>query len=298
MRDILTTYRNGNYKVVLLKDGTKIRYNNEDNLHASFAESIDCTITTVCDGGCRYCYLNCNPNGKHADLNQPFFDTLNRGQELALNGNDLSHPHLVEFLQRMKRQGVICNLTVNQKHFMQHVDFLRMLAKDELIYGLGISLIDSSDRSLYEYIEAFPNAVIHTIDGLLTEQDIKNMSDRNIKLLILGYKILGRGDKYYWAHQKDIENNVRWLGENIMTIKDQFAVVSFDNLAIEHLDLKSKVDLRVWDYSYMGDEGSSTFYIDAVNKKFAVSSTDSRQFDLMNSVDDMFQILPILTEDE
>lgn len=288
MKEILTRYKNGNYNVVLLKDGTKIRYNDLDNLTPAFAESIDCTITEKCDGGCEYCYLGCNTQGKHADLSQSFFDTLHKGQELALNGNDLSHPDLLPFLIRMEKQGVICNLTVNQKHFIKYRKVLYSLARVGLIHGLGISLTDSTDKKLYEYIQEFPNAVLHTIDGLLTETDINNLSNKNIKLLILGYKILGRGDSYYQNHKAEIENNIAWLSGNIMSLRDKFEVISFDNLAIEHLELQKKVGEKVWQQTYMGDEGSYTFYIDAVNKKFAISSLSEEQYDLLNTVDEMF----------
>lgn len=239
MKNVLTTYTNGNYHVTLLNDGTKIRYNRLDNLTPAFAESIDCNITERCDGGCGYCYLGCNEDGKHADLNQSFFDTLHRGQELALNGNDLSHPQLKEFLIRMKNQGVICNLTVNQIHLIRCIDKIRELVNEELIYGLGVSLVNSADSRLYYYLKEFPNAVLHTIDGLLSSENIYNLSDKNIKLLILGYKVLGRGDDYYNKHHDEIENNIEWLKNNIMYLKNAFNVISFDNLAIEHLDLKN-----------------------------------------------------------
>lgn len=291
MKDILVTYTNGNYHVTLLNDGTKIRYNRLDNLTPAFAESIDCNITERCDGGCGYCYLGCNEDGKHADLNQSFFDTLHRGQELALNGNDLSHPQLKEFLIRMKNQGVICNLTVNQIHLIRCIDKIRELVNEELIYGLGVSLVNSADSRLYYYLKEFPNAVLHTIDGLLSSENIYNLSDKNIKLLILGYKILGRGDDYYNKHHDEIENNIEWLKNNIMYLKNAFNVISFDNLAIEHLDLKNQVAEDIWKYSYMGDEGSYTFYIDAVNKKFALSSLSPIQYDLRDNVDEMFNYI-------
>ena len=291
MKNVLTTYTNGNYHVTLLNDGTKIRYNRLDNLTPAFAESIDCNITERCDGGCGYCYLGCNKDGKHTDLNQSFFDTLHRGQELALNGNDLSHPQLKEFLIRMKNQGVICNLTVNQIHLIRCIDKIRELVNEELIYGLGVSLVNSADSRLYYYLKEFPNAVLHTIDGLLSSENIYNLSDKNIKLLILGYKVLGRGDDYYNKHHDEIENNIEWLKNNIMYLKNAFNVISFDNLAIEHLDLKNQVAEDIWKYSYMGDEGSYTFYIDAVNKKFALSSLSPIQYDLRDSVDEMFNYI-------
>ena len=289
MKRLLAHYTNGNYDVILLEDGTKIRHNNLDNLTPSFAESIDCTITTKCDGGCEYCYLGCNMDGVHADLNQPFFDTLHRGQELALNGNDLTHPELVGFLTRMKEKGVICNLTVNQKHFLRYPNHLKALVDAELIHGIGISLTDSSDERLYKELKRFPNAVIHTIDGLLTKEDIDNMFDKDIKMLILGYKIIGRGVDYWRDHVLDIRHNIKYLGDNIDEIAKHFAVVSFDNLSLQHLDMKSHLTKKEWDALYMGDEGQYTFFIDAVDKKFAVSSLTEEKYDLMDSVDDMFR---------
>ena len=289
MSEVLTRYTNGNYNVIMLKNGTKIRYNGLDNLTPSFAESIDCTITEKCNGGCEYCYLGCNVNGKHADLNQEFFNTLHKGQELALNGNDLTHPDLVMFLNRMKNQGVICNITVNQIHFIREIEKIRFLVSNKLIWGLGISLVDSTDEKLYEYIKEFPNAVIHTIDGLLTKEDIDNLSNKNIKLLILGYKVLGRGIEYYNTHREEIENNIKYLDDNLLNIQNKFKVISFDNLAIEHLNLQEKFK-NSWEQLYMGNEGEFTFYIDAVNKSYAMSSLElNNKFDIDDkTVDEMF----------
>ena len=287
----IAKYHNGNYDVAIFRDGTKIRYNNLDNLTPSFAESIDCTITTKCDGGCPYCYMGCSDNGKHADLNQPFFDTLHKGQELALNGNDLTHPDLVKFLARMKDNGVICNMTFNQKHFVKHAIDIKQLEILGLIHGVGVSLTDSTDPNLYVNLEMFDNVVVHTIDGLLTKDDIDNMSDKNIKLLILGYKIIGRGADYYHTHKQDIQNNIAYIRDNIKEINQHFDVISFDNLALEHLDIKSHIPNKEWERLYMGNEGEYTFFIDAVNKKFAVSSLAEKQYDLMDDVDDMFRYI-------
>lgn len=191
----------------------------------------------------------------------------------------------------MKLQGVICNITVNQRHFIENAGQLWLWQNDDLIKGLGISLADSTDPLFYQLIKEFPNAVIHTIDGLLTEEDIKNLSNKNIKLLILGYKILGRGINYYNKNKSKIEQNINWLKEHIMQLKDEFAVISFDNLAIEHLALKEQVDESVWNNTYMGNEGSYTFFIDSVTKQFAVSSLSTERFPLLDNVDDMFKVI-------
>lgn len=294
MKEVLAKYKNGNYTVILLNDGTKIRYNNLDNLTPSFAESMDITITECCNGNCNFCYLGCTESGKHADLNQPLFDTLHKGTEIALNGNDLSHPDLFSFLRRMTlEKGVICNLTVNQKHFMENIDFLMQLSHYNLIKGLGISLNNSKDPEFYKAIKKFPNAVIHTIDGLLTKEDLDNMSNKNIKLLILGYKILGRGDTYYKKNKDKINANIDWLNNHLMEYTDKFTVISFDNLAISHLHLKEKISEETWNSSYMGDEGAFTLYIDSVNHKFAISSLDKTKYDYTDdmTVDDMFKFI-------
>ena len=289
MKKIIAKYKNGNYNVCLMDDGTKIRMNKLDNLTPAFAESIDCTITTKCNGGCPYCYLGCNENGVHADLNQPFFDTLHAGQELALNGNDLSHPDLITFLLRMKRKGVVCNITVNQKHFIEMYHSLYAMSRLGLIHGVGVSLTDSNDPKLYYVLKDFPNVVVHVIDGLFTCQDILNMGNKGIKLLILGYKRIGRGEDYFDTHEKTIEDNIKFLHDNIKEISECFKVVSFDNLAIEHLGMKDHLSKEEWDKLYMGDEGQYTFYIDAVNHKYAVSSLSTTQYDLLDNVDDMFK---------
>ena len=291
MANVLAKYKNGNYTVILADDGTKIRVNDLDNLTPSFAESIDCTITTKCDGGCPYCYLGCNENGEHADLDQPFFATLHKGQEVALNGNDLSHPDLLKFLVRMRRNGVICNITLNQKHFMKYAMSLKKLATIGLVHGIGVSLTDSSDEKLYEMLSSISNTVVHVIDGLTTKEDIDNMSDKGIKMFILGYKPIGRGKEYFNKHKAEINNNIKYLRDNLKEISKHFDVVSFDNLAIEHLNVESLVKEDRWDKLYMGDEGQYTFFIDAVNKKFAVSSLSETQYDLMDNVDDMFRYI-------
>ena len=65
---LLGKYVNGNYKVMLMSDGTKIRYNDLDNLTPEFAESMDVKLTDKCSVGCPFCYEGCTPAGKHSDI--------------------------------------------------------------------------------------------------------------------------------------------------------------------------------------------------------------------------------------
>ena len=47
-KNILASYKNGNYHVLLYEDGTKIRYNNLETLIPDFPESFDMKISNYC----------------------------------------------------------------------------------------------------------------------------------------------------------------------------------------------------------------------------------------------------------
>lgn len=290
----LGVYRNGNYIVTVLEDGTKIRETKYDEFIPAFAENCDCKITDKCDGGCAFCYEGCTPNGKHGDiLNYKFIDTLHPYTELAINGNDLSHPDLIPFLEKLKTKKIIANMTVNQIHFERHQNLIRELTDKDLIYGLGISLREPTDEFI-SLVKTYPNAVIHTINGILTPSDIEKLSDNNIKMLILGYKQLRRGVDWYNTDCENITRLQNWLSDNLKNIIEHFEVVSFDNLAIKQLDVKSLMTDEEWEEFYMGDDGGFTFYIDLVDGTFGKNSlaSENERFQIGDmSIDEMFHTI-------
>lgn len=84
---VLGRYKNGNYDVTLLSDGTKIRETEDDEFIPDFAESMDIKLTNHCSLGCPYCHEGSTPEGEHGDiLNEKFIDTLHPYQEVALGG--------------------------------------------------------------------------------------------------------------------------------------------------------------------------------------------------------------------
>lgn len=291
MGKILGRYRNGNYTTTIYSDGTKVRENDLDCLIPMFAENADCHITNKCDGGCQFCYAGCTPDGKHADLlGAKFIDTLHPYTELAINGNDMSHPQLVPFLEKLREKRVIANLTVMQMHFEKYFSYIRSLVEHGLIHGLGVSL-RSPTPEFVDRIKIFPNAVIHVINGIFTEHDYEVIKDAGLKLLILGYKNLSRGEQYLDTHSKDVGANMKWLYDNIAEVTQHFNVVSFDNLALEQLDVKRLLSDDEWNEFYMGDDGDFTFYIDMVNGTFANDSMSSDRYPIMDNVDDMFKFI-------
>ena len=290
--NLLGIYKNGNMRTRIFSDGTKIRETEDDEFIPEFAENMDIKISNYCDMGCKFCHEGSTKNGKHGDiLNQRFIETLHPYQEVALGGGDAtSHPDLVPFLHKLKDRKVIVNMTVNQRHFEQKQELIKKLVDEKLIYGLGVSLVNPTDEFI-SLIQQYPNAVIHVINGILKPSDVEILSDKNLKILILGYKQLRRGGDWYSEDHENITVKQMWLKKNLENIIEHFKVVSFDNLAIEQLEVQRLMSREEWDEFYMGDDGSMTYYIDMVEQKFARSSTADfdKRYDLLDSVDEMFK---------
>lgn len=292
MSDLIKRYKNGNYYIEIYNDGTKYRLAKDNNLKPKFPESIDLKITNYCDLGCPMCHENSTIEGKHANLKHPFFKTLKAGTELAIGGgNPLSHPELEEFLKRMNKQGILCNMTVNQRHFMLEYPRLKRLSESGLITALGVSLADSKDEEFIKLFKTINNAVMHVIIGLFNNDDYENLKDKGLKLLMLGYKQYGRGKVYY---SDDIKKNINWLYMSIQEISKHFKITSFDNLGIVQANMRRFFTTKDWNTYYMGDDGGFTMYIDVVKESFAASSISDKRYKLKRTINGMFKT--VLTE--
>lgn len=284
-------YKNGNYVVYINPEtGDKIRNSRGNKFMPSFAENCDVTITERCDGQCAFCYAGCTPDGKHGDLNAKFLDTLHPYTELAINGNDMSHPDLIPFLEKMKARMVFVNVTINQKHFEQHFELIKDLQQKGLIKGVGVSLNKTTSQFI-QRVKSVRNVVIHVINGIVTRDDWYNLQNNDLDVLILGYKTTGRGDDYLCKNQGKVERNQEWLRESLPLSFNKFRTVEFDNLALEQLDVQSMVSEDLWNAHYMGDDGDFTFFINLVGGYFAENSTSSIHYPLMDDVVDMFNVI-------
>ena len=179
-------------------------------------------------------------------------------------------------------------MTVNQIHFERHQDMIRDLVDKGLIYGLGISLNNPTEKFI-ELVKTYPNAVIHVINGILSPSDVGMLADNDLKILILGYKLLRRGINHYTTDHENIDCLQHWLKENLEDMFSHFKVISFDNLAINQLDVKRLMSEEEWNEFYMGDDGNYTFYLDLVEGNFGKNSLATDRYPIMNSIDDMFQ---------
>ena len=285
-KELLGQYQNGNYSVKIYADGTKIRETDDNKFVAEFPESMDLKITNMCDVGCSFCHEKSVPNGRHGDmLNLEFINTIHPFTEVAIGGGDpMAYPYIVAFLQNLKSRHIIANMTVHHSSFLKNRMLIDQLIRNRLIWGLGVSVIDPTEEFM-SAISGYENAVVHVINGVMPVENLRKMYDRNIKVLILGYKQFGRGKEYYC---EETIKNMADMDKELPTALKHFAVLSFDNKAVQQLRAKRLVSDEEWQEHFMGEDGFYTMYIDAVERKFAKNSTSEARGDLLDNIDDMF----------
>lgn len=288
-------YENGNYTVLLNKrTGTKIRYNDKDIFIPDRPESIDVKITNQCDHGCLFCHEASIPSGKQASYEaiDKFVKSLPPHIELALGGGNLmvNIEHTEYMLHKLKMVDAIPSITIHQKDFLKYIETIKDWFLKGLIYGIGVSLSDPKDERLYKELQCLPTSVLHVIAGIFSDEDYRYLKDKNLKILILGYKHFRRGNTYYNGFKKSIQKNIDWLSNNVVDFSNHFSVIAFDNLALEQLDMKNKLSEDLWRRFYMGDDGNYTFYVDLVEETYATNSTSIVRFPITDfNVQTMFK---------
>lgn len=330
---LLKGYENGNHIVRIFDDGTKIKEtghfeavnlpgmkggykkwvpSDEDHFTYDFPENADIKITDYCDAGCAYCHENSTIKGVHGDLRriEKTLDSLHAGTEMAVGGgNALAHPDLIWFLEKLKSNGVLANITINQKHLRPYKDLICKLVAENLVHGIGISLVDSSNKDDFDFIDTLGNnVVIHTIAGVLDEKDFEVLKGR--KILILGYKNLRRGSSFLEKDFVNINHRMDMLRDVwLPMLRKECKVVSFDCLAIEQLNPKKTLNIsqEAWDTLFQGADTDvkdkdgnitcATMYIDVPNMTVARMSTaalDKRYS--FNGDEDIGDLLKISTQ--
>lgn len=264
-------YKNGDYHVIFTSLGSRIIIPTKENGKFDFPNGIDICITKECDNGCPFCYNNSTRSGKHSsfELFKKLLSTYNGG-EIAIGGGDaFNHPDIDDMLNFCKEKGIFVSMTVNQNHLKRHKDKILRYFKEDLLECIGISLIDPStwDEDLYQEINNAKEegVTIHTIAGILDNTFYRVLKDK--KLLILGYKDLGRGkgNMPTW--------NIEWLkGEGLDILQYKCKKIIFDNLAIDQLEIKNRFAEEDWDIIYQGDDGVGSMYLDLVDLWYGKSS--------------------------
>lgn len=326
--NIINKYNNGPVTVEIYDDGTKIRewddekYGIEPELE--FAESLDVKITNYCDMNCAFCHEKSSTSGKHGNLIK-FIDiieksNLPKGVEMAIGGgNPLDHPDITMFLNYCKEKGLLINMTVNLNHLCKENYQTQMIQyiDKQLVRGIGISITNNTFinkellDTLTKFVKLSNNVVLHIIEGINDYKvfdnrlfDWVNKNHISPKVLILGKKDFGRYANLS-KEQQEIDNRKTIEWENniikfIQRVSKANGVVSFDNLAIERLDLLSKLPEKVVSQNYMGADGTHTGYCDLVEWKFAKQSTSpmDKRYDISDlSLRDIYKKIYSIRKD-
>lgn len=272
------TYLNGNATVSIDENGRRVvEWPDGEELRLDYPLSIDLNISNRCSNGCAYCYAGNTPTGRVADLlSMSYLDDMLAGSEIAIN-IQYPLPENFEFwLDKMKKQGVIVNGTINQLDFERDETIVDQIADWQergLLHGIGISY--RSNNYVYSKIGKLKNVVIHMIVGVHTIEEVRAML-LNYNVLILGYKFKERGIQYSQMNQF-VESNIEMFKLRVDEVLKSSGrgVLCFDTKATEQLELKKHLSEEMWATYYQGDEGSISFYIDGVNNTFNTDSHTS-----------------------
>lgn len=270
---LLHQWSNGNSVVSIFEDGTRIVESSQEVLKLEIPLNIDIRVSTQCAFGlnektgkavCSFCHESATTEGQEADFNKlkEILKDLPAGIELAVGVNQFSE-NLFDFFSFAKSKGWIVNITVNQGLVFRDRSALKKCIENKLVYGIGISYRQSM-KHIPSFLMEYEHSVVHVIAGIDDIEDVKKLSQTGVKKLL----ILGEKDFGFNQGQVNLksEKHVQWYRQ-LPLLFSKFEVVSFDNLALEQLNVKRFV--LNWQEMYQGEH---SFYINAVQGYFAPSS--------------------------
>lgn len=274
------TFRNGNAEITIYNDGTRI-IEFEDQLQLDWPLNIDIRVSNRCSFGynpktdsafCSFCHESARTDGSECNYSmlKEQLNNLPKGIELAIGCNNLTEK-LSSFLGWCSLKRFICNLTINQGHLQRDLKDLQVLIDFEYVKGLGISYRSALKWNIPEYLLSYENTVFHVIAGIDTIEEVLNLASKGVKkVLVLGEKNFGfnegKVDLKTQAHKE-------WYWY-VRKLFDTFDVVSFDNLALEQLNIKRFFPGNEWEQF---NQGEHSFYINAVDEYFAPSSRSNQK---------------------
>lgn len=277
MSKLITTITNGNAKVKLYNDGTRV-IDYENNLTLDYPLNVDVRLSNQCAFGinpktgkavCDFCHESATTDGKHGNLDILYnvLCELPKGTEIAIGINNFEN-NIITFLTKLSNSGYIINTTINHGHLIKYYSKIKYLINEKIIYGLGISY-RSNFKDIPQYFLDYEHTVLHVIAGIDDITNILTLSNKVNKILVLGEKDFGLNSGKVNLESK---SHKLWL-RLILNVINNFGITSFDNLALQQLNIKRFLDTDKWDSFYQAEH---SIYIDAVKEAFAPSSRSGK----------------------
>lgn len=268
---MLRKYKNGNALITISEDGTReIEFSGK--LELDFPLNLDIRVSTTCsfaDNICKgFCHERAVRKGFNCDFIalQEILSPLPKGIELAIGSNEMTED-LMAFVNWCNQRDYICNITANQGHLIRDFNNLsKVLFEDNSVKGLGISYREKLKWNIPKTLLDYPNTVFHVIAGIDRIENILSLKDKGVrKVLVLGEKDFGYNEGKVNLKSQNHKEWFWWIGK----LFDTFEVVSFDNLALEQLNIKRFFTNNDWNTF---NQGEHSFYINAVEQYFSPSS--------------------------
>lgn len=292
----IARYQNGNGFVELFDDGTRVITTPDTSFKFDMPLNIDIRCSTRCPFGynpetkktfCEFCHESSRTDGIECDYDalKEKLIGLPQGIELAVGCNEFTDGFF-EFLIWCGLKGYITNLTINQGQLKKYEKDLRGSINLGIIKGLGISYRSAIKWDISSYFLKYPNSVFHVIAGIDNFYDVLSLKDRGVKkLLILGEKDFGFNEGKVDLTTQSHKEWYWWISK----LFDEFDIVSFDNLALDQLNIKRFLTDDQWE---VFNQGEYSFYINAVEQYFAPSSRSPEKTNWNNiTVKDYFKSL-------
>lgn len=283
---LLDSYRNGNGIVKIYDDGTRIINFPGQSFEPDFPLNVDVRVSTKCSFGynpktgtktCDFCHESARTDGRECDydwlLEVLRSSQLPAGVELAIGCNRMT-PGLEDFINASEW---IVNLTLNVGHLSRDWVAIEKVISSGKVLGIGLSYREKFDSPYFDELVKLQNTVVHVIAGIDSFDSVIELANRGVKkILILGEKDFGFN---VGKVRLSSESHVEWR-ERIKEMTKKFAVVSFDNLALEQLNVRRLLNDKEWNRFYQGEH---SMYLNAVEKYCAPSSRSSvRDYEFRN----------------
>lgn len=284
------------------KTGVKFRWSKEPYNKSTTPELVDLKITDFCGYGCEFCYQGSTKKGKHANL-ESIKNIMNEMKdmnvfEIAIGGGEpCHHPYFKEILEYGMELKIICNFTSYGTDWVEKVP-------TDWCGAVGMSVHNSNDlikierayekmRSERKYgISIIAQTVIGATPFDVTEKLLDECIERDIPILLLGYKDTGRGltfnknmpsdvliAKLLSRAQNHINNMPSWNNFHL-SVDTQF-LNQYGNVLDE---------LNISDVLRTSPEGKFSMYIDAVTNTCGPSSYCSKDdMEPINNIREQFK---------
>ena len=306
MTELLNSYINGNHIVSIYDDGTKVSktvLESSKYLTYDFPESFDFKLTNKCSSGCKFCHESSTKDAENKPikefLDSILYDSIRPFTEMAIGGGNIFEDEndLNFLLETNKAKNIVSNITISQTQSLFNYEKIKDFISRNLIKGLGISINPKHGK-----VPNFgDNTVLHVINGIMDESWIPLIE--NQKILILGFKNIGRGIQYLSDNSLSISEKQQWMVKNLKRLSGICQSISFDCLAVKQLDPQKVLDISCnnWNLWYNGDDETkpdelgnlkaSSMFIDWPNLQISRSSTSFKRIplNLQETIDKNFR---------